>query len=189
MWRFLTSLNPVRATADERARRLPGDELIEQPLAALNHAITIHRPPHDVWPWLAQMGAGTRAGWYSYDAIDNARQPSAARVVPELQSLSAGMVFPALPGAKEGFTLLAFEPERFLLLGWFSNGGLLMTWSFVLKEETPGATRLLVRARGGQHYQFYHLPWWIARHIVPLIHFVMERRQLLGIRQRVEASA
>jgi len=42
-------------------------------LAKINHAITIRRSPHDVWPWLAQMGAG-RAGWYGYDFIDNGGQ-------------------------------------------------------------------------------------------------------------------
>ena len=31
------------------------------------------------------MGAGSRAGWYSYDLLDNGRRPSATRLVPELQ--------------------------------------------------------------------------------------------------------
>ncbi len=53
----------VRATPDERARPLPGDDLIPQPIGSVNHAITIRRPRHDVWPWLAQMGSD-RAGWY-----------------------------------------------------------------------------------------------------------------------------
>ena len=43
----------VRATPGERARTLAGDDLIPQPVGSLNHAITIRRPPHDVWPWLA----------------------------------------------------------------------------------------------------------------------------------------
>jgi hypothetical protein len=66
----------VRATALERTCRLPGDELIAEPIGTLTHAITIWRPTRDVWPWLAQMGAGSRAGWYSYDFIDNGRQRS-----------------------------------------------------------------------------------------------------------------
>ena len=60
----------VRASRGERTRPLPGDELIPEPFASLTHAITIRRPRRDVWPWLVQMGAGTRAGWYSYDFID-----------------------------------------------------------------------------------------------------------------------
>ena len=108
----------VRATSREKTRALSGDELIEQPVASLHHAITIRRPRHDVRPWLAQMGAGSRAGWYSYDFLDNGRRPSVTRVIPELQQLTVGMIFPAGPGVTDGFTLLAFEPERSLVLGW-----------------------------------------------------------------------
>jgi len=102
-------MRSVRGTVDERKRTLPGDELIEEPIGSLNHAITIPRPRRDVWPWLAQMGAGNRAGWYSYDFLDNGRQVSAKRIIPDTQQLTVGMIFPALPGATEGFTLLAFD--------------------------------------------------------------------------------
>jgi hypothetical protein len=143
------SSRSVRATRTEARQPLPGDDLIPKPVGSLTHAVTIKRPRHDVWPWLAQMGAGSRAGWYSYDFLDNGRQPSARRIVPELQSLTAGMVFPAVPGATDGFTLLAFEPERFLVLGWPSpDRSPLVTWAFVL-QELAGSTRLIVRARGG----------------------------------------
>ena len=75
----------VRATTDERARALPGDERIPQAIDSLTHGVTIRRPARDVWPWLVQMGAGSRGGWYSYDWLDNGRKPSAARIVPDLQ--------------------------------------------------------------------------------------------------------
>jgi hypothetical protein len=51
---------------------LTGDELIMLSIGTLTHAITIRRSPGDVWPWLVQMGAG-RAGWHSYDFLDNGR--------------------------------------------------------------------------------------------------------------------
>jgi hypothetical protein len=177
----------VRASPDERARKLPGDELIEEPVGFLQHAITIRRPRHEVWPWLAQMGAGSRAGWYSYDVIDNGGQPSADRVVAELQALTVGMIFPALPRAADGFTLLALEPQRFLVLGWLTPEGVaLMTWAFVLEDADHDSTRLLVRARGGPGYRFHGLPWWAAKRIVAVVHFIMQRRQLLGIARRAE---
>ena len=69
------------------------------------------------------MGAGTRAGWYSYDFLDNARQLSVTRIVSKLQHLEIGMVFPALPSATDGFTVAAFEPDRFLILDWKTPGG------------------------------------------------------------------
>ena len=178
----------VRADRRERTRPLPGDELIPAPLGSLTHAITIERPPRSVWPWLVQMGAGSRAGWYSYDVFDNGRRPSATRVVPELQRIEVGDVFPALPGVTEGFVVLAFEPDRSLILGWPGPGGSpLVTWAIVLEEHEGGATRLVVRARGAEGYRFRGLPQWLSLPAVRLAHFVMQRRQLLGIARRVEA--
>jgi hypothetical protein len=179
----------VRATPDERTRPLPGDDLIASPLGALTHAVTIQASPHDVWPWLAQMGAG-RAGWYSYDVFDNGGQPSATRIVAELQHLEGGQVFPAVPGATDGFTLVAFEPDRFLILEWETpDGARLVSWAFVLEPLNGGSTRLIVRARGSQDYRFFGLPSSFTRRIAPIVevvHFIMQRKQLLGIARRAE---
>jgi len=184
---YVVATERVRADHVERAETLPGDEVIPSPIASLTNAITFHRPPRDVWPWLAQMGAGSRAGWYSYDAIDNGGRPSASRIVPELQQLTVGLVFPALPNATDGFVLLSYEPERSLVLGWRSpTGAPLVTWAFVLRAMEHGATRLIVRARAGAGYQFHSMPWWLAKGIVPFGHFVMQRKQLLGIARRAE---
>lgn len=181
----------VRATRSECERPLPGDALIPASIASLTHAITIGRPRHDVWPWLAQMGAG-RAGWYSYDFLDNGREHSAERIVPELQHIEAGDVMPALPRVTEGFVILGFEPERYLIIGWLPDGGWppIMTWSFVLEELSPETTRLIVRARGSEGYHPpFGLPDWTATTIMPWIHFIMQRKQLLGIARRAEAAA
>jgi hypothetical protein len=179
----------VRATGAEKLQPLPGDAFISAPSASLTHAISIDRPVRDVWPWLAQMGAGSRAGWYSYDLLDNGRRCSQERIVRELQHLTVGMTFPALPGVTDCFTLVQFEPERHLILGWRRNETLAMTWSFVLREVTNTSCRLLVRARTGAGYHFQVLPWWLASRIAPFVHFVMQRKQLLGIKRRAESSA
>jgi len=179
----------VRADFAERTRRLPGDDFILRPLAVLTHAITLHRPSRDVWAWLIQMGAGNRAGWYSYDLVDNGRRPSASRIVPELQHIAIGTVFPALPGETEGFVVLDFDPCRSLVLGWPAAGGEpIVTWAFVLEEQSDGVTRLIVRARGGHGYRFQGLPAWLSVPVVQLVHFVMERKQMLGIARRVEMT-
>jgi hypothetical protein len=184
------SIRPIRATADEHNRPLPGDDLIASPLASLTNAVTIHASPRAVWSWLAQMGAG-RAGWYSYDALDNGGQASAISIVPALQVLEVGMVFPALPGAMDGFTLAAFDPERLLVLDWKTpDGARLVSWAFVLEPlDDGGSTRLIVRARGGSGYQFHGLPWSVTKHIVPVVHFIMQRKQLLGIARRAEIQS
>jgi pimeloyl-ACP methyl ester carboxylesterase len=173
----------VHATIDEQSRRLPGDDLIaEPPTLSMTHAITIRRPPCDVWPWIAQMGAGNRAGWYSYDFLDNRHHRSAVRVVPELQQLDIGMVFPALPGKTDGFTLVALERERFLILDFKApDGARLVTWVFVLDPQDDGCTRLIVRARGSSGA--------LGSRVLPLVHFIMQRKQLLGIAWRAEAAS
>jgi hypothetical protein len=177
----------VRATAEERVRVLPGDEHLPAATGVLTHAITIGAPAEEVWPWIVQMGAG-RAGWYSYDFLDNGRRASATRVVPELQRMEIGTVFPALPGVTEGFIVLAFEPYRSLVLAWPDRvGPPTVTWAFVLEQCRDNATRLIVRARAGRGYRFHGLPAWISDPAIRLVHFVMERKQLVGIAERVRA--
>jgi pimeloyl-ACP methyl ester carboxylesterase len=170
-------------------RVLPGDERIPQAIDTLTHGVTIRGAPRDVWPWLVQMGAGSRGGWYSYDWLDNRRQPSATRIIPDLQHPDVGTIFPALPGVTEGFTVLGIDPERMLMLGWLApNGTPDVTWTFVLNEVRPGVTRLLVRVRGGPGYRFHGLPLLLTRFIVRVVHFIMQRKQLRGIARRVELT-
>jgi len=183
----LFSSRSVRAEPSEWGRNLPGDEFIPEPIGTVMHAITIRRSPHDVWPWLAQMGSG-RAGWYAYDFIDNGRHPSAERIIPEFQNIGVGTVLPALPGIKDAFVVIRCEPEHDLVLSWRSaSGTYLTTWAFVLEEPKPGLTRLLVRGRVGPGYRPYGLPLWVIKLTAPLAHFIMERKQLLGIARRAEA--
>jgi hypothetical protein len=182
------SLHSVHATPAETRRRLPGDDLIARPIASLTHAITIRCPPDQVWPWLAQMGAG-RAGWYSYDFIDNGRKSSAERIIPELQRVEVGFIFPWLPRATQGFIVLACDPGRSLVLGTPAPAGTpVVTWAFVLEPLPDGNTRLLVRARASTSYEFHGLPTWVVKQIVPPGHFVMQRKQLLGIARRAERA-
>ena len=183
-------LRSVQASAEESVRRLPGDELLPDVSSSLTHAVTIRRPPPEVWPWLVQMGAG-RAGWYSYDFIDNGRQASACRIRPELQRVQVGALFPALPGVTEGFTVLQVDPERSLVLGWVdrSTGRPMTTWAFVLENTGTGSTRLIVRARAAAGYPPpFGLPRWTANTLVRWGHFIMQRKQLLGIAERGEAA-
>jgi geranylgeranyl pyrophosphate synthase len=52
----------VRVSRQERTRVFPGDERISRAIDTLTHGVTIRRAPRDVWPWLVQMGAGSRGG-------------------------------------------------------------------------------------------------------------------------------
>jgi hypothetical protein len=180
-------MRSVAASSDERRRTLAGDDMIDIAAGSLTHAITIHARPAAVWPWLVQMGAGTRGGWYSYDALDNGRRPSATTVIAELQHIFIGIVFPALPGETSGFTVLSFAPERSLVLGWLGRDlRPIVTWAFVLEPHDEYATRLIVRVRAARGYRFRGLPPWLSVAVARVVHFVMVRKQLLGIAGRVE---
>ncbi|MFI5178400.1 MAG: hypothetical protein ACHQO8_07555 [Vicinamibacterales bacterium] len=180
----------MRATPGEQRRALEGDGLISAPFATATHAILIRRDRRDVWPWLVQMGAG-RAGWYSYDRLDNGGEPSAERIRPDLQSIEVGAVMPALPGIREGFVVVSFEPERSIVLGWpDARRGHTVTWAFVLDERAAGTTRLLTRVRAAGGYRLFGLPLPapLTKLLTLLVHFVMQRRQLMGIARRAEAA-
>jgi hypothetical protein len=180
--------------ADEPVRTLPGDELIPDASEQSTSAITIHAPPAAVWPWLAQMGC-TRAGWYSYDLLDNGGRPSADKIIPALQSIKENDLLLSTPDGEIGFTVLRMEPPHFLVLGRpiYADSGLPVevpgvttnvTWTFLLEPVGDGFTRLIVRTRA----QSQPTRWmeWTVGSFWTLAHFIMQRRQLFGIKERVE---
>lgn len=146
----------TRATADERRRPLPGDELAPDPMWQATRATTIHAPREDVWPWLVQMGFPThRAGWYTPYWMDRLlfgiRAHSARRIVPALQDLEVGDRVLDSDNGISYFTVAQIEPPRALVLHSHTHPLPVYTdvnfvWAFVL-DEVQDATRLTVRAR------------------------------------------
>jgi hypothetical protein len=162
--------------------------MIRHAADSLTHAITVHCSRRELWPWIVQMGAD-RAGWYSYDILDNGGRHSAERILHGLQNPSVGAVFPALPGRRDGFVLLENEPAHWLVLGWpAEDGELMVTWAFMLHEIDDNTTRLIVRARASDDYRFHGLPKAMGLLLARMVHFVMERKQLLEIARRAEAA-
>ena len=106
---------------------------------------------------------------------------------PRTSASDARYGLPGASGSHGLFTLLAFEPGRYLILGWRPNDTLVMTWAFVLNEVTRSSCRLVVRAREGAGYHFHALPRWLTAAIGPVVHFIMQRKQLLGIKRRAES--
>jgi hypothetical protein len=185
------------------------DDLIPEPMASITHGITINASPASVWPWLVQMGAG-RAGWYSWDIIDNGGVKSAQSILTELQSIEVGQIFPAIPGVEDVFVLQALVPAKHLTLCVpASSGGFLVSWEFMLVPLADKVTRLLVRGRiaenwltdiGGQEnsesgpilieriYGFLAIiPRWIMLPLAWFGHRIMEAKMLRGIKRRAES--
>jgi hypothetical protein len=170
------------ASPDEISGAMPGDELIQAPPMNATRSITIAAPPTSVFPWLVQMGFG-RAGWYSYDWIDNLGRTSAKAILPQYQLLRSGDPVPG--GPIEFNAALVHHPEghqpgRFVL--HYRNRRLQFTLAFEARQDEAG-TRLVSRARakiltpGGT---------MLAR----LLEFgdgVMVCRQLVNIRSRAES--
>jgi hypothetical protein len=107
--------------ASDRERRapLPGDDLVRGRYQS-THAITIRRPPAQVWPWIVQMGYGC-GGWYSYDRLeqaigagDFAQQGSARSIVADLQGLAVGDTVLLSPNG--GLTVVGLEAPHSLVL-------------------------------------------------------------------------
>jgi len=166
------------ATAEEVSRRLPSDDLVQDPTFNATRAITIAARPEAVWPWIVQTGL-TRAGWYSYDLLDNLARPSARAILPELQDLAPGDIVPMSPDGKQGMKVRSMDAPRSMV--WGDPGG--TTWAWQLDETQDGATRLLTRVRS--RYR------WLSPSIAfsVLLEFGdvwMMRKMLLNLKTRAE---
>jgi hypothetical protein len=169
------------SSPDESEARLPGDELLEDADGVATRSISIAAPAAEVWPWLAQMGPSPRGGAYTYDWIENLlglNMHSASEVLPEFQHPQVGET---IGYGSNRMRVERVEPEH--VLAWRSEDGN-WVWSFVL-EEKNGVTRLTSRNR-------FRLPTLIARAgMLPMepASLLMERKMLLGIKERAERLA
>jgi hypothetical protein len=166
------------ASDAEVARAMPGDDVIPG-AATTTRAIGIAATPTEVWPWLVQIGHG-RAGWYSYDWIDNDGHRSATSIIPELQTLSVGDQILMVPGM--GPRVRALEDGAWILSGDEQGG----TWCLAVHPDGVGHTRLVSRWRVKWHLTPASAFWIL---ISDPGSFIMERRMLLGIKARAEATA
>ncbi len=185
------------ATDEEIARPLPGDDLIPDPKLDSTQAITIHAPAERIWPWLAQMGYGDRAGSYSYDLFERSVGRNLYRIDPAIPPLVAGATMPFYPGAP--MTVAVADPPRALVLWQVTSAGkaidpagpwgeeyVAWSWAFVLQRVDAATTRLLIRMRVSYQPAAKWAPlMWL---LVEPAHFVMGRRQLLGLRRRAQAT-
>ncbi len=169
------------ATADEVGRTLPGDEVVADPTFDATRAITIAATPQQIWPWLLQVGV-KRAGWYSYDLLDNLGRPSAREIIPELQQVAVGDVVPLSPDGRQGVHILALDLPRSMLWGTLPD----TTWLWVLEPRTDGTTRLITRIRSRYRWSSPTIGFSM---LIEFADIWMIRKMLLNLRERAEALA
>ena len=161
---------------------LPGDELLPDADLVATRAISIAASPAEVWPWLVQIGVG-RAGAYAYDWLDRLfglDMRSSRRIVPELQGLAVGDMVPVANDGT-GLRVRAIERERVLAT--------LHRRRDVGVDLDPGARRR--RHAAHQPHPDGDRPPVVARPVATRLllvpaSWVMERRMLLGLRDRAE---
>ena len=166
---------------------LPGDDLVPNAHYTIQHAVTIHAAPDAVWPWLVQLGQD-RGGFYSYDWLERLvgdQIRNADQIHPEWQTLRVGDLVRATQpdylggifGPNVGWRVVRLEPQRVLVLGG---------WGAFVLASVGDSTRLIVRTRGSGKPNVVLAPFGLL--VFEPAHFIMQRRMLLGIKDRAERT-
>ena len=168
------------ATEEEVRRPMPGDEIVRDPTFDATRAVTIRGRPEEIWPWIVQIGY-RKAGFYSYDRLDNDGIPSAERIIPEYQDLRVGDTIPLSATAEAVVRVL--EPNHFMLLVVDAHPGVRgpWIWAWGLYPQDAQHTRLVTRLRVRLESKRSNL-------LMDTFEIVMMRKCLLGIKRRVETS-
>ena len=160
-------------------------------------AVTINAPPSRLWPWLVPMGCD-RAGWYSWDRLDNGGAPSAERIHPEWQQIAVGDHLASSPSGNTWFEVAAVEPARFLALrasfdlhgrpfdpaGPRPRSYTDSVWCFLLHELPGERTRLVVSSYASARPR-------TVQAIIAFIfwepaHWIMQTRQFANLKRHAE---
>jgi hypothetical protein len=174
----------------------PGDELVPAPVWCWTHGVEIDAAPQRVWRWIAQIGAD-RAGFYSYQWLENLagcglRNADAVHQAWELEQGDELLLHPKIPPLRivrleRGHYFVAYAPldEAARAQGkpWAAA-----SWLFAVEPLAGGGTRLLTR------YRLACSPDVATRlalgpTLLEPIGFAMDRRMLLGVKERVEREA
>jgi len=172
------------ATREEIDGPMPGDDLCPGARLVATRSITLGARPDEVFPWLRQMGFG-RAGWYSWDLLDNLGRRSARTIHPEWQSLASG---DSVPGGPLDFEAAVVDPPRSLVLRLGPTESrqrrICFSLAYDLRDD-PTGTRLVTRVRaridapGGR---------FLERFILGPGDGIMLRRQLVTLSRRIDPT-
>ena len=192
---YVTKVNPRikrwGATDAELDRAWSGDDFVEAGARSrATRAVTVNAPAEAVWPWIVQLGQD-RAGFYSYTVLENlvgADMHNTDWIVPEWQRREVGdVVWLARPDRYRGYghqRVATLEPGRSMALTGERDWTALQhgakasnAWTFTVEPIAARRSRLVIHS--------------VATRVDPLfdlIHFVMERKMMLRIKDLAERS-
>jgi hypothetical protein len=192
-------LRPARShwglSAEEASVPRPGDELVAEPRWSWTHSVDVEAPADGVFRWIAQVGAD-RGGFYSYQWLENlagcdVHNAEAVHAEWAHEAGDALVLHPRMPPLRvvlvvPGRSLVAFaapdETARVDGRPWASA-----TWAFLVEPLGARRCRIVSRFRSAYSDDFATRLMQGPALLEP-VGFAMDRRMLLGIRDRVLAN-
>jgi hypothetical protein len=164
------------------ARPYPGDDLVKEPRWSWTHGIEIDAPEGEVWPWVAQIGAD-RAGFYSYQWLENlagCHIQNAESLHPEWVERGGLLLHPNRPPLE----ISSIVPGRFFVAHAAAER-METSWLFFVEALPNGRSRFISRYRCACSDDLATRLAFGPTLVEP-IGFAMDRRMLLGVKERVE---
>ncbi|MGD0005129.1 MAG: hypothetical protein ABSE06_12960 [Anaerolineaceae bacterium] len=190
------------ASDQELGRSWLGDDLVPHPRGGFTHAITIHAPISQVYPWIAQIGQD-KGVFYSYEFLENligCNIHNADHLLPGCQEVKPGDILWMHP--KAGVPIELVEAGHgFVMHGMLNTatgetipaGAALpanfvnVSWLFYFYEIEGDCTRFVTRWRldcpPGFKNELMNGRWGLKS-----IASVMDFKMLKGVRQHAEAA-
>ncbi len=184
--------------ADAAARVMPGDALVPDPRWMWTHAVEIEAPTEAVWRFVAQIGA-ERAGFYSYQWLENlvgCGVRNAETVHPEW-AYAVGdpfLLHPDAPALRVAeivtgrYMVVHGAPGADMRAGASVKPWAAASWLFLLEELGTDRCRFVSRFRSACSDDLA-TRLSTGPLVIEPVGFVMDRRMLLGVKERAERIA
>ena len=192
-------LRPLRnhwgLSEQEASSPRPGDECVPEPRWSWTHALDVDATADEIWPWIAQV-VSDRAGFYSYQWLENLAHcnvRNAETIHPEWAHKVGDdlLLHPQMPPLR----VVTVEPTRSLVAvaaadekarcsgrPWAAA-----SWAFLLEPRSAGGCRVVSRFRSACSDDLATRLMQGPALLEP-VGFAMDRRMLLGIRDRIAAT-